>query len=170
MTLKARAAGPAPAEPCAYIINGAEKQSLRLSNSRAGLKLLYLTDIFLTILYARVQKHPSAMASCSTGRMAPMLYYGIAAFELPVVCIESRQAHQALKSLATHKTDRNDARGLAHLACTGFFKTVPVKSLPAHAVQALMIARTKLVGQRVMLENQIRGLAVVFGIHLSRGP
>jgi hypothetical protein len=29
---------------------------------------------------------------------------------------KSRQAYQALKSLATHKTDRNDARGLAHLA------------------------------------------------------
>jgi len=26
-------------------------------------------------------------------------------------CIESRHAYQALKSLATHKTDRNDARG-----------------------------------------------------------
>jgi hypothetical protein len=34
-------------------------------------------------------------------------------------CIESRPACQALKSLATHKTDRNDARGLAHLARTG---------------------------------------------------
>lgn len=103
-----------------------------------------------------------------TGRMAPILYHGLTAFGLPVVCIESRQAHQALKSLATHKTDRNDARGLAHLARTGFFKTVHVKSLPAHAVRALVIARKKLVGQRVMLENQIRGLAVVFGIRLPR--
>ena len=36
----------------------------------------------------------------------------------------ARQAYPGvLKSLATHKTDRNDARGLAHLApCTGFFK------------------------------------------------
>ncbi len=37
--------------------------------------------------------------------MAPMLYHGLAAFGLPIVCIESRQAYQALKSLATHKTD-----------------------------------------------------------------
>ena len=103
-----------------------------------------------------------------TGRMAPMLYHGLATFGLPVVCIESRQAYQALKSLATHKTDRNDARGLAHLARTGFFKPVHVKSLPAHAVRALIIARKKLVGQRVMLENQIRGLAVVFGVRLPR--
>ena len=56
-----------------------------------------------------------------TGRMAPMLYHGLSQLGLPVVCVESRQAHQALKSLATHKTDRNDARGLAHLARTGFF-------------------------------------------------
>jgi transposase len=87
---------------------------------------------------------------------------------LPVVCVESRQAYQALKSLATHKTDRNDARGLAHLARTGFFKPVHVKSLSAHAVRSLIVARKKLVGQRVTLENQIRGLAVVFGVRLPR--
>jgi transposase len=103
-----------------------------------------------------------------TGRMAPMLYHGLAALGLPIVCIESRQAYQALKTLATHKTDRNDARGLAHLARTGFFKPTHVKSLPAHAVRSLIIARKKLVGQRVMLENQIRGLAVVFGVRLPR--
>lgn len=104
-----------------------------------------------------------------TGRMAPTLYHGLAANGLPVVCIESRHAYQALKSLATHKTDRNDARGLAHLARTGFFKPVHVKSLPAHAMRALIMARKKLVGQRLMLENQIRGLVVVFGVRLPRG-
>lgn len=104
-----------------------------------------------------------------TGRMAPMLYHGLRGLAVPVVCIESRQAAQALKSLATHKTDRNDARGLAHLARTGFFKRVHVKSFPAHAVRSLIIARKKLVGQRVTLENQIRGLAVVFGVRLPRG-
>jgi transposase len=58
--------------------------------------------------------------------------------------------------------------GLAHLARTGFLKPVYVKSLPAHAVRALIITRKKLVGQRVTLENQIRGLAVVFGVRLPR--
>ena len=104
-----------------------------------------------------------------TGRMAPMLYHGLLEAGVPTTCIESRQAYQALRSLATHKTDRNDARGLAHLARTGFFKPVHVKSLPAHAVRALIIARKKLVGQRVTLENQIRGLAVVFGVRLPHG-
>jgi len=104
-----------------------------------------------------------------TGRMAPTLYHGLEALGLPVVCIESRHAYQALRSLATHKTDRNDARGLATLARTGFYKPVHVKSLRSHAVRALIIARKKLVGQRVTIENQIRGLALVFGVRLPRG-
>jgi len=45
---------------------------------------------------------------------------------------------------------------------------VHVKSFSAHAVRSLIIARKKLVGQRVTLENQIRGLAVVFGVRLPR--
>jgi Transposase len=53
--------------------------------------------------------------SCSrivfeTGRMAPILFHGLRELGFPVVCVESRQAYQALKSLSTHKTDRNDAR------------------------------------------------------------
>ena len=37
-----------------------------------------------------------------------------------------RAGYRALKSLATHKTDRNDARVLAHLVRTGFFEPVYV--------------------------------------------
>src|SRR6185503_8917830 len=45
----------------------------------------------------------------------------------------------------------------------------PCEVASAHAVRALIIARKKLVGQRVNLENQIRGLALVFGVRLPRG-
>src|ERR1700728_3426907 len=89
-----------------------------------------------------------------TGRMAPILFHGVSQLGLPVVCVESRQASQALKSLATHKADRNDGRGLAHLARTGLFKPVHVKSLSASAIRSLITARKKLVGQRVSVENQ----------------
>src|SRR5207244_13069942 len=67
-----------------------------------------------------------------------------------------------------HSFPTRRSSDLAHLARTGFFKPVHVKSLPAHAVRSLIIARKKLVGQRVTLENQIRGLAVVFGVRLPR--
>ena len=103
-----------------------------------------------------------------TGHMAKILFHGLSQLGLPAVYVSSRQAYQALKSLATHKTDRNDARGLAHLARAGFSKPVHVKSLLAHAIRSLIIALKKLVGQRVTLENQIRGLAVVFGVRLPR--
>lgn len=103
-----------------------------------------------------------------TGRMAPMLFHGLTELGVPVVCIGSRQAYQALKPLAGHKTDRNDARGLAHLARTGFYKPTHVKSLSADAIRSLIAARKKLVGQRVTIDNQIRGLVVVFGVRRPR--
>jgi transposase len=80
---------------------------------------------------------------------------------VPIICIESRQARQTLKPLATHKTDRNDARGLAQLARTGFLKSVHVKSLHAHAIRSLIAARKKLVGQRVTQDrsSSTRGVA-----------
>ena len=109
-----------------------------------------------------------ACAVFETGRMAPMLYHGLRERGVPAICIESRQAHHTLKAIKANKSDRNDARGLAQLARTGFFKPTHVKSLSAHAVRALLAARKKLVGQRVTLENQIRGLAVVFGARLPR--
>jgi hypothetical protein len=112
------------------------------------------------LIAAALSKEPTCRRVVfETGRMAPMLYHGLVEHGVPVVCVMSRQAYQALKGLATHKTDRNDARGLAHLARTGFFKPVHVKSLPAHAIRSLIIARKKLVGQRVTLENRSVGLS-----------
>src|ERR1700691_6707589 len=55
-----------------------------------------------------------------TGRIAPILFHGLSQLGLPVVCVESRQGYQALKSLANHKTDRHDALGHAHLARARF--------------------------------------------------
>ena len=72
-------------------------------------------------------KRVGESAELSSGRIrdwthGAVLFHGLSQLGVPVVCVESRQAYHALKSLATHKSDRNDARGLAHLARTGFFK------------------------------------------------
>src|SRR6476620_3158304 len=62
-------------------------------------------------LEAGLARAPGCRSSVfETGRMAPMLYHGLLERGLPVACVDSRQAYQALKSLATHKADRNDAR------------------------------------------------------------
>lgn len=51
-----------------------------------------------------------------TGRMAPMLYHGLADLGVPVVCIESRQAYQALKTLALNITKELDQMRYINLA------------------------------------------------------
>ena len=51
--------------------------------------------------------------------------------------------HQEHARTLTHSTDRNDAPGLPYLARTGFFKPVHMKSLSAHALRSLIIARKK---------------------------
>src|ERR1700730_8535038 len=77
-----------------------------------------------TIAAALAKGPPVERVLFETGRMAPTLFHGLTALGMPVVCVESRRAYQALRSMVTHKTDRNDARGLAHLARAGFFKPV----------------------------------------------
>ncbi|GJL53073.1 MAG: hypothetical protein NPIRA02_02050 [Nitrospirales bacterium] len=52
------------------------------------------------------------------GSLAPWLYHGLSASGLPVLCLETRHAKAALQA-QTVKTDRNDARGLAHIMRTG---------------------------------------------------
>ena len=76
-----------------------------------------------TIAAALAKGPPVERVLFETGRMAPTLFHGLTALGMPVVCVESRQAYQALRSMVTHKTDRNDARGLAHLARAGFLQT-----------------------------------------------
>ncbi len=46
---------------------------------------------------------------------------------LPAICIETRQANAAMKTMP-NKTDRNDARALAQIMRTGWFRQVHVES------------------------------------------
>ena len=100
--------------------------------------------------------------------MASILFHGLSQLGLPVVCVESRQAYQALKSLATHKTDRNDARGLAQLIRMGWFRPVHVKTAPAQEVRALLTARHLLQRKLHDVELGIRGLLRGFGLKVGK--
>jgi transposase len=63
-----------------------------------------------------------------------------------------------------NKTDRNDAVGLAQIVRTGWFKQVRIKTRDSYQVRSLLTARDVLVGIRVKLENEIRGLLRTFGV------
>ena len=99
--------------------------------------------------------------SCfETGRMAPMLYRGLRERDVPVVYIESRLPGTEVAGDPQDGPPRCPWPGPSRPHRV--LKPTHVKSLPAHAIRSLVIARKKLVGQRVMLENQIRGHAVGF--------
>ena len=98
-----------------------------------------------------------------TGPMAVWLWNALTARGLPIVCLDARHASAVLKMMP-NKTDRHDARGLAQIVRTGWFKEVRIKSHGAYVTRALLTARDALVSIRVRLENEVRGLLKTFGI------
>jgi transposase len=100
-----------------------------------------------------------------TGQLSTHLHQGLRP-SWPVVCIDARHAHGTLKAQRV-KTDKNDARGLAQLARTGWYKPTHVKSDQGQALRALVSGRKQLVRSRLDMENHIRGVLKTFGIKLG---
>ncbi len=65
------------------------------------------------------------------------------------------------------KTDRGDARGIAQLMRTGWFRAVHVKSEISQELRALLTARKLLVGKLRDIDNGIRGLLRGFGLKVG---
>ncbi|MBI2716779.1 MAG: IS110 family transposase [Rhizobiales bacterium] len=86
---------------------------------------------------------------------------------LPVVCIETRHTKAALNAMI-NKTDKNDARGIAQLMRTGWFRPVHVKSLQAQTLRVLLGGRKALLGKVLDMENMIRGLIRPFGLKVGQ--
>lgn len=106
-------------------------------------------------------------AGIETGPMAVWLWSELKRLELPILCLDARHANAALKMMP-NKTDRADARGLAQIVRTGWFRQAYVKSPESHTIRALLAARKQLVGMRCRLENEIRGTLRTFGIRFGK--
>lgn len=100
-----------------------------------------------------------------TGQLSTYFYHGLRA-SWPVICIDARHAHGTLKAQRV-KTDKNDARGLAQISRTGWYKAVHVKSPAGQSLRALVGGRKQMVCLRLELENHIRGTLKTFGIKLG---
>lgn len=76
---------------------------------------------------------------------------------LPIICIDARLAHKAL-SVRINKSDPGDAEGLAHLARTGWFSKVHIRSEASERVCVLIGTRERLIRMRKDLEGHVRGV------------
>jgi len=82
---------------------------------------------------------------------------------LPIICIDARLAHKALSG-RINKSDPGDAEGLAHLARTGWFTPVHIRSEASERVRVLIGTRERLIRMRKDLEAHVRGVLKIFGI------
>src|SRR3954469_19863343 len=92
---------------------------------------------------------------------------GLRGAGLPALCIETRQANAAMKTMP-NKTDRNDARALAQIMRTGWFRAVHVKSRQSRLWRSLLVARRTLLNERRAIENVVRAVLREAGFKLGR--
>lgn len=85
-----------------------------------------------------------------------------------VEVIDTRKARKFL-AIRLHKSDKNDARGLAELALLGMgeIRDVHVKSLECQRLRSELVLRSQVVKQRASLQAAIRSLLVDNGIVLK---
>lgn len=101
------------------------------------------------------------------GPLSAWLADGLAHRGLIATLLETRQVRAALSAMIA-KTDRNDARGMAHLLRTGWFRPVHAKTMRAREQRLLLAARTTLTRRLRDLDNSVRGLLRGFGLRPSR--
>jgi transposase len=102
------------------------------------------------------------------GPLSQWLYFRLRDAGFPSVCIEARHAKAAMAAMNRNKNDRNDARSLAQLIRSGWFKKVHVKSAQSQELRTLLVAREFFVNKLRDHENEIRGLLRPFGLKVGR--
>jgi transposase len=103
------------------------------------------------------------LEACS---LTAWLHAGLTEAGLPAICIEARQAKAAMGAMP-NKTDRNDARGIAQIMRTGWYRAVHVKSPSCRSWRALLTARRMVLNKRRDVENGIRALLREVGLKVG---
>ena len=124
------------------------------------------TDPDLIAAFVTEHAPEAERAVHESGIMAIWLTRELTKRGLPIICIDARLAHKALSG-RINKTDRGDAEGLAHLARTGWFTPVHIRSEASERVRVLIGARERLIRMRKDLEAHVRGVLRTFGIRMT---
>jgi transposase len=101
------------------------------------------------------------------GPLSQWLFFGLKDAGLPAHCIETRHAKAAITAMSLNKTDRNDARSIAQLVRSGWFKSVHVKSIESQELRTLLTSREFLVNKVRDHENEIRGALRPHGLKVG---
>jgi transposase len=123
-------------------------------------------EMLVAVMRARAPQ--AARIGLESGPLSLWHWHALRQAGLPVVCLDARHAKAAL-SLQLNKSDRNDARGLAQIVRTGWYREVTVKSFGSQLIRSLLTTRAQLVRMRVDLANQIRGVLKPFGLMAGKG-
>jgi transposase len=105
------------------------------------------------------------------GSLSPWLQVELKQRGLPAICVEAWHMRAALSAMR-NKTDKADARGIAHIMRTGWFREVHVKSDESYRLRLLLTQRRNLKRKFLDIENAIRHSIKTFGLrvgHVSRG-
>jgi transposase len=129
---------------------------------------------------ARVESEPEALAAffrrlglvperigleaCS---LSAFLHEALRAAGMPALCIETRHAKGVMKTMPV-KTDRKDARALAQMMRTGWFRVVHVKSADCRALRALLVARRQVLNKARDMENGVRAVLREAGLKMGK--
>jgi transposase len=100
------------------------------------------------------------------GPLSQWLHAALTEAGFEVVLLETRHVKAALSAM-TIKTDRRDARGIAHLLRMGWYRPVHCKTLPSQEVRALLTARKTLLGKLIDIELSLRGILRGFGLKVG---
>jgi transposase len=101
------------------------------------------------------------------GPLSQWLHAGMTAAGLEVVLVETRHVKAALSAM-TVKTDRKDARGIAHLIRMGWYRPVHCKSVSAQEGRTLLAGRKLLQDKLLDIEASLRGLLRGFGLKVGK--
>jgi transposase len=109
---------------------------------------------------------PLTRVGLEAGPLSQWLHAALVKAGFEAVLLETRHVKAALSAMIV-KTDRRDARGIAHLLRMGWFRPVHCKSAPAQEVRALLVARKQLQAKMRDVELSLRGLLRGFGLKVG---
>jgi transposase len=100
------------------------------------------------------------------GPLSQWLFSTLAEAGLPMICVETRHMRAALKA-QVNKTDRNDARGIAHMMRAGLYRPVHVKTLRSQKLRMLLTHRKLLQSKAIAIENDLRATLRNFSLKVG---